>query len=267
MKRRLGIGVLVCAGVLAGKAMWAQGPGGQPRAVLMALDTDHDGTLSAVEIGAAAGVLSRMDADGDGQLTSIEFLARPVSPAAGDPDEMVTRLMVFDRNKDGVLTADELPERLAGMMARADTNHDGKLTADEIRASTKSQAGPRGRQMRGGQVTRMDPILNALDADHDGVLSASEMANAPLALKTLDANGDGMLSAEEIKMRQATPEERTAHMMDEWDTNKDGKLTKAECPDRMQDQFEKIDTNKDGVLDAAELTAFFAAQPVQRPRS
>ena len=34
----------------------------------------------------------------------------------------------------------------------------------------------------------------ALDANHDGVISADEIANAPAVLKTLDKNGDGQLT-------------------------------------------------------------------------
>src|SRR5271157_3264198 len=33
------------------------------------------------------------------------------------------------------------------------------------------------------------PIVTALDTNHDGVIDANEIANAPAALKTLDKNG------------------------------------------------------------------------------
>jgi Ca2+-binding EF-hand superfamily protein len=266
MKKSRRMGVWLSATVLSGAMMVAQGPGRQPRTVLLKLDTDHDGTLSASEIAAASMALSSLDANGDGVLTSLEFLPRQGSGGTSDPEEMVKRLMVFDRNGDGVLTADELPERLIGMMSRADANHDGRLTPEEIRASIKAQTGPAGRQEHGTQVTRMDPILNALDADHDGTISADEIANASASLKTLDLNGDGTLSPDEIRMREATPSDRVNHLLDEWDTNKDGKLSKPECPDRMQEQFEKIDINNDGFLDKAELTTYFVNQPPQRPR-
>ena len=38
------------------------------------------------------------------------------------------------------------------------------------------------------------PLLKALDADGDGIISAAEIANAPAALKTFDKNGDGKLT-------------------------------------------------------------------------
>lgn len=242
-----------------------QGRPSPPRPVLQALDADHDGTLSAAEIANAPAVLKSLDRNGDGQLDSLEYLPSQTDSADANPNELVKRLMVLDRNGDGVLTADEVPERLKPLMQKADANHDGKLTADELRAYALTQSQPQGRSMRGGQPTRMDPVLNALDADHDGILSATEIANASAALLTLDRNGDGQLTPDELRPRQQTPADRVEHLLDEWDTNKDGKLSKAEMPDRMQAQFDQIDTNHDGFADKAELLAWFTSnQPAQR---
>ena len=41
-------------------------------------------------------------------------------------------------------------------------------------------------------------IIGALDANHDGVIDADEIANASAALKTLDKNGDGKLTRDEF---------------------------------------------------------------------
>ena len=46
---------------------------------------------------------------------------------------------------------------------------------------------------------RNDPVMTALDADHDGALSADEIKNAPAALKKLDKNGDGKLTEDEVR--------------------------------------------------------------------
>jgi Ca2+-binding EF-hand superfamily protein len=40
--------------------------------------------------------------------------------------------------------------------------------------------------------------MQALDLNHDGVIDADEIANAPAALKTLDKNGDGRLTPDEL---------------------------------------------------------------------
>ncbi|QNI37614.1 EF-hand domain-containing protein [Edaphobacter albus] len=245
----------------------AQGPGAPPlRPAFLALDTNHDGKLSADEIAAASTSLLTLDLDHDGQLTSLEYLPNPADPNANKPDETVQRLMALDRNGDGVLTRDEVPERLQGFFTRADINHDGKLTPDEIRASAAGQTGPKGRVQHSGNATRMDPILDAIDTNHDGILSAEEIAAAPVSLKSLDKDGDGELSSAELRPRQMTPVDRAKHMLDEWDTNKDGKIAKAEAPDRMQQQFESIDTNHDGFLTEDELVVYFTNLPPQQPR-
>ena len=44
------------------------------------------------------------------------------------------------------------------------------------------------------------------------------------------------------------------------DTNKDGKLTKDEVPERLHGMFERGDTNKDGLLGKDELRKLAEAQ-------
>lgn len=59
------------------------------------------------------------------------------------------------------------------------------------------------------------PIVMALDANHDGVISADEIANAPAALKTLDKNGDGQLTKDEylppVQTKVMAMARKTAH--------------------------------------------------------
>ncbi len=43
------------------------------------------------------------------------------------------------------------------------------------------------------------PIMIALDTNQDGVVDASEIANAANALLTLDQNGDGQLTQDELR--------------------------------------------------------------------
>jgi Ca2+-binding EF-hand superfamily protein len=42
-------------------------------------------------------------------------------------------------------------------------------------------------------------LFEALDTNHDGVIDATEIANAPAALKALDANGDGVITPDELQ--------------------------------------------------------------------
>src|SRR4051812_2545842 len=197
------------------------GPGfGRGIAIFGALDTDHDNALSPAEIDAAPAVLKALDKNADGKIAGDEFPAgrggrggdgrgrggsgvgdeAPAAPPT--PDEMVATFMAFDKNKDGKLTKNEVPERMQGMFARADANHDDALTADEIKAAAAAQpqptaarpggpGGPEGRRGEGGRDGGPPPdvLFNALDQDHDGSLSSDDIAAAPAALRKLDANG------------------------------------------------------------------------------
>jgi Ca2+-binding EF-hand superfamily protein len=155
-----------------------------------------------------------------------------------------------------VLTADELPGRLQNLFQRGDTNHDGKLTRDEIRALAAKQTLPTGTQKQKSN----DPIFLALDTNHDGVISPDEISAASTSLLALDKDHDGEISAAEMRPPQQTPAEQAEHFLGENDTDKDGKVSKAEAPEWIQAQFEVIDKNHDGFLDRDEVTAYFGSQ-------
>ncbi len=59
--------------------------------------------------------------------------------------------------------------------------------------------GPRGPGGRGGGDRRPMPIVEALDMNRDGVISAEEIKHAAESLMTLDRNKDGMLTEDEIR--------------------------------------------------------------------
>lgn len=51
----------------------------------------------------------------------------------------------------------------------------------------------------GRRMPPPSPLMEALDANHDGVIDADEIANASAALKKLDKNGDGKLTQDELR--------------------------------------------------------------------
>jgi Ca2+-binding EF-hand superfamily protein len=121
-----------------------------------------------------------------------------------------------------------------------------------------------------------------LDTNGDGTLDFREIDAAPAVLSKLDKNSDGQISADEVRpalpegRRRGGPEggaggnvvEDTVKTLMAFDANGDGKLSKAELPERMQGLFDRADENKDGFLTVDEIRKFAAAQtaPADGPR-
>jgi hypothetical protein len=62
-------------------------------------------------------------------------LMPPIPPNARQVpvDDLVARLLAFDKNADGKVTKDELPDRMHALFDEGDTNRDGVLDAEELR--------------------------------------------------------------------------------------------------------------------------------------
>jgi Ca2+-binding EF-hand superfamily protein len=234
--------------------------------LLQALDTDHDGVISAAEIAAAPKSLLTLDQDEDGKLTAEECAEEGAQGPT--PSELVKSLMAFDKNGDGKLQRDEVPERMRGLFDRGDTNKDGVLTIDQIRAMAKADLAARPKEQEGNpkqrhrteiMIMRVIPVLAAMDTDHDAVLSASEIANAAAALKTLDKNGDGQLTDDEVSPDWVRV--LVAQIMIQFDSDEDNRLSPVEIAALMANPkaaqlrgtLEAADRNHDGYITEDEL--------------
>lgn len=126
------------------------------------------------------------------------------------------------------------------------------------RSGDRGDRRDRGGRSRGEFRRPPSPIVTALDADEDGVISAKEIENAVAALKKLDKNNDGKLTEEEYAPQRrggfGGGRDFVARLMEN-DKNKDGILSKDEIPERMRRFVERADTNNDGTLDKKELEA------------
>lgn len=135
-----------------------------PLPLLAPLDKDEDGSLSAEEIANASAVLGDLDKNGDGELTKKEILPPP--PKKGD---------------DGSEEGDAVPPPPGGR-----------------------KGGKGGGEKGGGKGGEkgLGPIVGALDADKDGVISADEIEDASQSLLTLDKDSDGVISPKELKPKK-----------------------------------------------------------------
>jgi hypothetical protein len=147
-------------------------------------------------------------------------------------DAIVERIMSFDKNKDGKVTKDELPERMHDLITKGDTNKDGALDRDEIkklaaelprdddlfpggrrgpgRGGPKGLGGPKGRGGPPGGPppfvfdqaltdlkladAKKDSATEAVRAHHETVRKLTDLARGDLLLHMQD-----IMSADEFK--------------------------------------------------------------------
>ncbi|MCA9048661.1 MAG: hypothetical protein KDA89_08025 [Planctomycetaceae bacterium] len=152
-----------------------------PFPVLMALDADNDGEISADEIKNAVAALKKLDRNNDGKLDREEMrpqfggrggegrgFGRPDGPPPGGPEggrgfgggNFVDGILERDdANKDGKLTGDEIPERMRERIADIDTNDDGAVNRAELEAMARrfmDRGGEGGRGPRDGGAREGD---------------------------------------------------------------------------------------------------------------
>ena len=203
------------------------------------LDANEDGLLTADEVPEGLWEqLAEADTDGDGAVSADEVAAfaaehrqRPRGPFAA-----------FDENDDGLLTEDEVPERIWEHLSPADADGDGAVSPDELAALvSEHHEHPRG------------PFA-AFDANNDGLLTEDEVPEQVWArLSPADADSDGAVSPEEIAALVTGHEEHPRGPLADFDANDDGVLTVDEVPEGIWNRLISADADGDGALSADEL--------------
>jgi Ca2+-binding EF-hand superfamily protein len=293
---------LVIGGVAGFSPAFGQLVFGQEGELFDKLDANKDGVVTSDEVpDDKQSIFERLlrvgDANGDKKLSKDELVAglkraAPAPEAGPNPGARpgapgglpggVSAKDIFgrlDKDGNGKIEKDEIPERMKENLGRVDSNSDGVVDLAEFEKVAQFFAGG-GRRPEGAPAGAPEgrpgpglfsPVVRALDADGDGELSSSEIADASKALAKLDKNNDGKLTRDEIGPPPgAAPQGRpgadrpAAGFAEEFlkriaaaDTNGDKKLSKEEAPDRLKENFDRLDSNSDGQLDEAELKAAF----------
>ncbi len=101
---------------------------------LMQFDADKDGNISRDEAPAfLQNFFDRVDTDGDGMLSATEIQAMRAR-GGGRGRGGMGNLTSFDRDKDGKVSRDEVPEQMQPFFDRVDSNGDGFIDQAEIDA-------------------------------------------------------------------------------------------------------------------------------------
>jgi hypothetical protein len=164
-------------------------------------------------LSAAASVLAQ-----GGQLPTKTITVLPDNGRGVTLEATVARLMSFDANHDGLITRDELPERMQGLVKRADVlTTDGALDAAEVRRLAERPAPQTAvRGFQGGQYgfsdegfdfdsrLHIDGALDDLRLARDTRQKAGDVADAfRMSLGTdatakLVAGLSGLLTSEQL---------------------------------------------------------------------
>lgn len=216
--------------------------------------------------------------------TEIEWEFPPDDDAARKLTSIYFRVVVvletLDADHNLVISASEIANAPAALR-KLDQNHDGKLNADECgqnfgntaRGAVRPTGAGIPKPAAGQKVSRAEakadlaflkrarlgfmrlhPVLAALDADHDGEISATEAENASAALKSLDKNGDGQLTPDEVL---PDPVANQVVLFMSLDKNGDGNISKDErvgaYAELFRDLLDSADRNHDGLVTWLEL--------------
>jgi Ca2+-binding EF-hand superfamily protein len=164
----------------------------------------------------------------------------------------------YDRNRDGYLERDELPEPLREHFSQLDTNRDGRISREEL-ARGMASIMPRRRP------SDMIFVLIEMSDCEDGC--TEEVQRAYDILRRLDKNKNGKIDPGELKAeRERLIKARVDALFKDLDTDGDGKISREEARGQLRADFDRIDRNHDGFIDRDELMRAAEQRPPQPPR-
>jgi len=211
------------------------GPGFRlpPIPLLLALDADDDGEISAAEIQNASAALKKLDKNDDGKLSAEELRPQfgfpggdigPFGPPGFSPPGGAGRdfrfppiplMSALDTDDDGEISAGEM-KNAAAALKKLDKDNDGKLSREESLPQFGGPGGfgppggPGGFGPPGGPGSQRTQLVAKFDADGDGRLNDKERAAARAFAREQRRGGFGPFGrqAEVPKSETQTPAEK-----------------------------------------------------------
>jgi Ca2+-binding EF-hand superfamily protein len=166
-------------------------------------------------------------------LQQAERLSNGAVPRSVQAEQARKIFQKLDRDGDGVLSADEMPDTLRAERGRWDTNHDGVIDPQEYWAYYQSRLGSLSDQVAAGEIDlglkRGGPAPKTATTEpkeepRPTVFRAGKLpAGLPDWFRQLDTDGDGQIGLYEWRAGGRTLEEFTRI-----DRNDDGFLTPEE---------------------------------------
>ena len=207
-------------------------------------------------------------------LVSAPSIAQTMPPKpqiGGHGDNVQTFIAEFDTDGDGRVTWAEFEQFRRTRFDATDGNHDGTLSeaeyvqefADRLHAQLAGETA--------AQMKQTDVRFDALDTDKNGTVSRGEFDAA--GEKTWQG-GQRALTERGGKADKAMPDRAgrspgllsmpTSHSAEGflalYDSNGDGKVSRAEYDEDRAAQFARSDRNHDGLLDRSEYAAEYRAR-------
>ena len=263
----------------------------QQTSMMSRLDINGDGKLTADEFPKPlAKLFGQLDKDGDGAVTAAEMPGgqgqamqkKPAEPMNATPQRMQDSandpsnseiFRIFDRDKDGKLSQNEIPPKMREFQSVLDVNADGDISLAELNAA-RPKGNSDSSKMKTEEKALDDPkakmLLKLLDKDKDGTLSREEVPERlragfqaidrnynskidPSELSLLLENYKDSMSPSSVPNRSGFGVRTSNQIFNDQDSDADGRLTKNEVSGQLSSSFKELDTNSDGKLDPREV--------------